>query len=959
MANVARFPRGVDPTKATKRKQPKLTSDDGSSNEVIDIDTKRRRKSLHAYTTKRKRDPEPTSDDDLSSEDSDIDKKNEDEDDDKSSNNGSESDDLSNEDSDIDTKKSSGSSSSEREFNDTLSESKNEDEDDDKSSNNGSESDTSGSGSGTVVEKPQMFYISNPGKKLTPLTSANPANEDALKHSGNEGDDSQSDKESQSDNDESDEPTDDDDCVPFSQDIPQSDNDVVSSKSWKGYDNIQMIKPSSYLPLFCLFVPEKDKLLSQDLSFPTIVGPKVNVRIVQNARVLSPDDARENILLSMIKMDCPSSNPVNGDITTTFFAFEKSPDGFNGLGDGVSLESFSGNDKPIGPKTYIARAIKPDDIKRAIEFVIGGNYNQDDESALTVENYITEIQAHIPLNGPYEDLKFWYDSKIWTANPWAREDRYDFETGKNDQEKAKLLKRTIMEQLAHETKIAMSPVDGIHRVANLGAAIFGAVPEGSSTGFEIDIQKFSSSICGIRSGKSWKMAIMMDGSHEAVEVETNTIMNIVSPHPDVGLTKQFCKDMVEFSAFKQQQNSNSQPHTLNDGIAFLLEKLSERFNEFEPGHLFQDETKEDALSKAWKHKYDLESEVSAMRKSMEGERMVRKFFEDHAPKISQWALDELLKDLSSKGKINFYRSKNLGGHYITCWVRDFSRWLKKSLKEIHDDNHALLSQLVPELRIKELIGLKDDEWISLFKTIRKAKSKTGEENIAIIPGLQKRNTLIDMLARNRMTPHLSNYGRTELAEKTVSKQYGFQHAMEIVWLIEWAFIDKSSFDAVHGLFFNAKPDVMRFPQNPGIIGKDQIMRTLTCIIYVITSSVFASRDLWRLGMMDTDGRNYTRVWNRMCEQGLDAMLLRHAVKDSTTFFSKIGFNPKYPPALEFNICPDFKSLVSVKEKGGVVFHAGALICTDLVWFHVITFVAHLAKEIRGRGRLRYVHVIAC
>mmetsp|Transcript_22121 Transcript_22121/g.53601 ORF Transcript_22121/g.53601 Transcript_22121/m.53601 type:complete len:188 (-) Transcript_22121:1239-1802(-) len=89
----------------------------------------------------------------------------------------------------------------------------------------------------------------------------------------------------------------------------------------------------------------------------------------------------------------------------------------------------------------------------------------------------------------------------------------------------------------------------------------------------------------------------------------------------------------------------------------------------------------------------------------------------------------------------------------------------------------------------------------------------------------------------------------------------------------------------------------------------------------------------------------------MCEQGLDAMLLRHAIKDSTTFFSKIGFNPKYPPALEFNICPDFKSLVSVNEKGGV-FHAGALICTDLVWFHVITFVAHLAKEIRGRGRLR-------
>ena len=348
MANVARFLRGVDPPKATKRKQPKLTSDDGSSNEVIDIDTKRRRKSLHAYTTKRKRDPERTSDDDLSNEDSDN---NEDEDDDKSSNNGSESDDLSNEDSDIDTKKSSGSSSSEREFNDTLSESKNEDEDDDKSSNNGSESDTSGSGSGTVVEKQQMFYISNPGKKLTPLTSANPANEDALKHSGNEGDDSQSDKESQSDNDESDEPTDDDDCVPFSQDIPQSDNDVVSSKSWKGYDNIQMIESlSSYLPLFCLFVPEKDKLLSQDLSFPTIVGPKVNVRIVQNARVLSPDDARENILLSMIKMDCPSSNPVNGDITTTFFAFEKSPDGFNGLGDGVSLESFSGNDKPIGPK---------------------------------------------------------------------------------------------------------------------------------------------------------------------------------------------------------------------------------------------------------------------------------------------------------------------------------------------------------------------------------------------------------------------------------------------------------------------------------------------------------------------------------------------------------------------------------------------------------------------------------
>ena len=104
---------------------------------------------------------------------------------------------------------------------------------------------------------------------------------------------------------------------------------------------------------------------------------------------------------------------------------------------------------------------------------------------------------------------------------------------------------------------------------------------------------------------------------------------------------------------------------------------------------------------------------------------------------------------------------------------------EKSLKEIHDDNHALLSQLVPELRIKELIGLKDDEWISLFKTVRKGKSNP--QKIAIIPGLQKKHTLIEMLARNKMTPHLSNYGRHELAEKTVSKRYGFQHAMEIVW----------------------------------------------------------------------------------------------------------------------------------------------------------------------------------
>jgi hypothetical protein len=807
-------------------------------------------------------------------------------------------------------------------------------------------------------------------EKMTPLpTSDNLAEEDASEHSDSKGDDQQSGKESQSDNDESNESTDDDGDVPFSQDIPQSDNDV-SSESWVGYDNIQTSEPlSSYLPLYCLFVPEKDKVLSKDLSFPTIVGPRVNVRTVQNSRLVSPDDARKNILLSMTKMDCSSRNPLNGNITTTFFAFEKSADGYNGLGDGVFLDSFSGNPDPIGPKTYIARAIKPDDIKKAIEFVIGEDYNPDDGSALTVEDYMREIQAHIPLNHPYDDLKNWYDSKTWTANPWAGENRYDFETGKNDQEKAKLLKRTIMEQLAHHTKIAMSPVDGIHRVANLGAAIFGAVPEGCSTGFQLEVQKFLSSICGTSSGK---MAIMKDGPHDLVEVDTNMIMNIVSPHTDVGLTKQFCDHMMDFSAYKQQQNSNSQPHTTNDGIAFLLKGLSERFNKFEPGYLFQDETQEDALSKAWKHVYDLESERDADGNKMKrkyilgkGKKMTRKYFKDHAPQISSWALDELMNDLLSREQINSYRSKSLGGHYITCWVRDFSRWLKKSLKEIHDDHHALLSQLVPDLRIKELIDLKDEEWISLFKTVSDVgKSKCTDEKIAIIPGLQKRNTLIGMLTRNRCTPHLSNYGRAGLAEKTVSQQYGFQHAMEIVWLIEWAFIDKSSYDAVYGLFFNAKPDVMLFPQNTSI-AKDHILRTLTCIIYVITSSVFASRDLWKSGMMDPNGRNCRQVWNRMCEQGLDAMLLRHAIKDSMTFFSKIGFNPKYPAALQFHNCPDFKSVVKgcpgvVKEKGGVrMFHAGALICKDLVWFHVVTFVAQLAKEIRGRGRWRYVHVIAC
>ena len=186
MANTARFPRGVDPPpkgspKATKRKQTEPTSD-----EDIDIDTKRQRKSLHASSS--------------------------------------------------DSGSSSALSSSENEFTDTPKEGNNDDEDDDKSTSNtdtppaGNNDDEDDDKSTSKVSGSwgEGYVPFTPAKTLPPKESVD-SQSDKESQSDNDEEDyaplppsktlrdnSQSDKESQSDNDESDEPTDDDDNVPFS-----------------------------------------------------------------------------------------------------------------------------------------------------------------------------------------------------------------------------------------------------------------------------------------------------------------------------------------------------------------------------------------------------------------------------------------------------------------------------------------------------------------------------------------------------------------------------------------------------------------------------------------------------------------------------------------------------------------------------------------------------------------------
>jgi hypothetical protein len=423
---------------------------------------------------------------------------------------------------------------------------------------------------------------------------------------------------------------------------------------------------------------------------------------------------------------------------------------------------------------------------------------------------------------------------------------------------------------------------------------------------------------------------MIEFSNKLISIDAEVKLSCVLPPKDGDFNREFCLIMQKLSAHCQKSNGSLQNHTLKDGIPFLQKQLLQHFRSFKPGYLFDDEMESDPLSEAWSH------HVTKVPTSVEeGRRQMREYFDATAKQISPEAVEELIQ--SFEEKVPPYQPRCLGGNYILCWIIEFSKWLKTSLRVIYTKNQDLIDLIAPTLKIGELIELEDDTWISLFQSVTDKKIDDRVLKGSILPCLYKRSTLIGILEHNH-APEKTNYKRPSLDH--------LQHAMEFVWLTMWSFLDKSTHKAVHALFSNAKPDEKKFPQE-SIGDQKHIERTLTCIVHVITCAVYASRDLWRNGMpMSREGRWKNARWNKMCNNGLEALLLRDAINDAIKFFSKIGFNPVYPSDLKYDKCNDMREII--EQAGGRKWHAGALIAADLVWFYVISFAAQLSREITSR-----------
>ena len=511
-------------------------------------------------------------------------------------------------------------------------------------------------------------------------------------------------------------------------------------------------------------------------------------------------------------------------------------------------------------RTVVAKTLTVDVLTDALKWLDHNRYNnhtvQDVRSGMG--EYLKALRR-VNIDGDVQHLTEFIRDHNWELQHdcgiWHPEIASDLEAAMQavpPLNKKRILRRFIHENLAKLTKILLLLSDGLHRSAVVDGATTGVAPPGATEALKRELDEFQSTL---------------DSGFPFLK-----LLSVSMKFPKHQLDQRFCAHMLRLSGTNQLSQTLAEPHTSKHVVlSFIRLVRDEMAVKFRPGFLVGK-----GVFGSWldpqieKDKYGTGEWTNDMRKGVFVALVVESKFD---PK----EVELYCKDLS------FDKDHEIGEHYIKFWVQQFQAFLRTTLLFIHENNRHF-SGIAPEIGIEEIAKKSISWWENIFKYKNDSgRGDKGYGDFDPFPNSYKKTMLFSLLVRP------SSKCPFDDSNRYLRTGYEATH-LEFVWIVLWSFLSEDTFDTVTRFLSEASPDASLYPQ--GSVGsKPQTTRFFTCLVQVISCSVYASKEVWNRGFVHKNRRNNFK-FNHIGACGLHVLLLMSAADHSIKCFAKIGIDPQ-------------------------------------------------------------------
>ena len=298
-------------------------------------------------------------------------------------------------------------------------------------------------------------------------------------------------------------------------------------------------------------------------------------------------NGNKNVFQAVVENKEPANNPMMGPMIATAVSYSVFTQ--NEETDPLLLHSVQHNRYDL---QLVATILTTQDIENALRWLHGVNYKHD-----TVENVSSGLAEYfealktVNINGNVSELTEFIEEHKWEGPciwfPKILEEIHHYGV----EDKKRMLRRYIHENLAWMTKILLLLSDGLHRAATIDGATVGVAPPGASHDLIDKTDVFVKSLTARKVGDHNLLALPAGQDTKPMD----SLIAIGIKFPNNTLDARFCRHMRMHSGKNQQDQAQSEVHTIKFIIHEVLQRMKEKMAEdFRPSFLLGP-----GLHKAW------------------------------------------------------------------------------------------------------------------------------------------------------------------------------------------------------------------------------------------------------------------------------------------------------------------------------------------------------------------------
>ncbi len=622
---------------------------------------------------------------------------------------------------------------------------------------------------------------------------------------------------------------------------------------------------------------------------------RVNMRNVLNPEKLLPVETEiersKNLLWQMVTSVDSFNSPLSGEICCVLTTFEE-------------VQSTSNLNWVHGDETCFNLSATPageDTFKHALQWLCGMEFPSDAHLSVfeLASNFIEQLnKSNIP-NGSVQDLTKFISERTWDGSHlWGGTKEEILETVEKTEkhhDKWRILRLFINFNMAWQTRLFFSPIDGLHRCAASDMAYNGLFLPGSAVVLKNQASKFFNELVPSDDGNS-RLCIATESKGLKI-IDCSVKFSYRIPN-DLGAS--FKIDMMGTSMSVQARQGKLSHHNIVHVLGAFLDHFGTCVTSKQLGYLYHPGDKSKGI----------EATLCGMTREGSTKNAFRELLvRDGLCDDDSWASTS--QRIEGLEKWNWTDEDKLSNVYLQIWIEKFSEVAYNTLKEICPK----FDMVDPEVKLGLISDMTLDQFKRMFQTHHnKTYPKEGALNSYRLDADQVSKDPVGMTPSLRTLVDGDPY-KKPLRLNLPAKEYPCfpSHLLEFVWLLLYAHLSEESFNSILRL---TKPPAQTQEVKENTVEMRLARRYLRCVIFTISASCNGSFRFWRFGYCPKDRTGKSVLANKMPDITMKLFLMLSAITHTCPFFAKNGINPKMTDVTEglhdwivANDCEEFEELV--------------------------------------------------